>query len=157
MVITCYVSLLKIKLQGKAFLDSDVWFKMGEQEGRTWCAEGRINEKVYFIVWSLIVCVCVLVTQSCPTLCNPMDCSPPGFSVHGISPGKNSGIDCHSLLQKFDYQRCKEKKWKSHIECIIVCQKQGSEVETNLAYIIKKHKGRWRVVRDEVGDTDPIV
>ena len=24
------------------------------------------------------------VTQSCPTLCNPMDCSPPGSSVHGI-------------------------------------------------------------------------
>ena len=31
------------------------------------------------------VCVCVLVTQSCPTLCNPMDCSPPGFSVTGFS------------------------------------------------------------------------
>ena len=28
--------------------------------------------------------VCVLVTQSFPTLCNPMDCSPPGSSVHGI-------------------------------------------------------------------------
>ena len=26
----------------------------------------------------------VLVTQSCPTLCNPMDCSPPDSSVHGI-------------------------------------------------------------------------
>ena len=26
----------------------------------------------------------VLVTQSCPTLCYPMDCSPPGSSVHGI-------------------------------------------------------------------------
>ena len=25
-----------------------------------------------------------LVTQSCPTLCNPVDCSPPGSSVHGI-------------------------------------------------------------------------
>ena len=24
------------------------------------------------------------VAQSCPTLCNPMDCSPPGSSVHGI-------------------------------------------------------------------------
>ena len=24
------------------------------------------------------------VTQSCPTLCDPMDCSPPGFSVQGI-------------------------------------------------------------------------
>ena len=22
--------------------------------------------------------------QLCPTLCDPMDCSPPGFSVHGI-------------------------------------------------------------------------
>ena len=28
------------------------------------------------------VCVC-LVAQSCPTLCDPMDCSPPGSSVHG--------------------------------------------------------------------------
>ena len=27
---------------------------------------------------------CMLVAQSCPTLCDPMDCSPPGFSVHGI-------------------------------------------------------------------------
>ena len=26
----------------------------------------------------------VSVTQSCPALCDPMDCSPPGFSVHGI-------------------------------------------------------------------------
>ena len=26
-----------------------------------------------------------LVAQSCPTLCNPMDCSPPGSWVHGIS------------------------------------------------------------------------
>ena len=30
------------------------------------------------------VCVCVLVAQSCPTLCDPMDCSPPDSSVHGI-------------------------------------------------------------------------
>ena len=30
------------------------------------------------------MCVCVLVTQSCPTLCDPMNCSPPGSFVHGI-------------------------------------------------------------------------
>ena len=29
-------------------------------------------------------CVCELVTQSCPTLCDPMDCSSPVSSVHGI-------------------------------------------------------------------------
>ena len=28
------------------------------------------------------------VTQSCPTLCYPMDCSPPGSSVHGISQAR---------------------------------------------------------------------
>ena len=28
--------------------------------------------------------VCVLVAQSCPTLCDPEDCSLPGFSVHGF-------------------------------------------------------------------------
>ena len=34
----------------------------------------------------MFVCVCVyvLVTQLCPTLCDPMDCTPPGSSFHGI-------------------------------------------------------------------------
>ena len=41
-----------------------------------------------------------LVTQSCLTLCDPMDCSPPGSSVHGDSPGKNTGVGCHVLLQR---------------------------------------------------------
>ena len=43
--------------------------------------------------------VLCLVTQSCPTLYNPMDYSPPGFSVHGDSPGKNTGVGCHACLQ----------------------------------------------------------
>ena len=30
------------------------------------------------------VCVCMLVAQWYPSLCDPMDCSSPGFSVHGI-------------------------------------------------------------------------
>ena len=33
---------------------------------------------------TMAMAVLCLVTQSCPTLCNPMDCSPPGSSVHGI-------------------------------------------------------------------------
>ena len=35
--------------------------------------------------------------MSCPTLCNPMDCSPPGFSVCVIP---QAGVGCHSLLQR---------------------------------------------------------
>ena len=40
-----------------------------------------------------------LVTQLCPILCSPMDCSPPGSSVCGDSPGNNTGVGCHALLQ----------------------------------------------------------
>ena len=47
-----------------------------------------------------IRCLAVLcsVTQLCPTLCNHMNCSPPSSSVHGESPGKNSGVGCQVLL-----------------------------------------------------------
>ena len=40
-----------------------------------------------------------LVTQLCRTLCNPVDCSLPGSSVHGDYPGKNTRLGCHALLQ----------------------------------------------------------
>ena len=40
-----------------------------------------------------------LVTQLSPTLWESMDCRPPGSSVHGDSPGKNTGVGCHALLQ----------------------------------------------------------
>ena len=42
------------------------------------------------------------VAQSCLTLCNPMDCSPPGFSVHGDSPGKNTRVSCHAPQTDYD-------------------------------------------------------
>ena len=39
------------------------------------------------------------VAQSYPTLCDYMDCSLPGSSVHGIFSGKNTGEGYHFLLQ----------------------------------------------------------
>ena len=30
----------------------------------------------------------------------PLDCSPPGFSVHGDPPGKHTGVGCLILLQR---------------------------------------------------------
>ena len=47
----------------------------------------------------MCVCVCAKSLQSCPTLCNCMDCSPPGSSAHGDSPGKNSRVGGHFLVQ----------------------------------------------------------
>ena len=90
---------------------------------RSWWWTGRLGvlhpwglkeldttEQLNWAELSKIVCCCSLVAQSCLTLCHPLDCSLPGFSVHGISPGKNTGVGCHfvkfflllilSILQK---------------------------------------------------------
>ena len=59
-----------------------------------------VHINIYMCV-CMYICMCMHTKwlQSCPTLCNPMDCSPPDSSVHGDSLGKNTGVDCHALLQ----------------------------------------------------------
>ena len=51
--------------------------------------------------------------QSYPTLCHAMNCSLPGFCVQGDSPGKNTGVGCHALLQGI-FPR---QGW-THVSCI---------------------------------------
>ena len=58
------------------------------------------KNKIIIPVSNIYICCAVLSRSSCLTLCNPMDCSPPGFSVHGDSPDKNTGMGCHALLQR---------------------------------------------------------
>ena len=41
----------------------------------------------------------VLVAKLCPILCDAMDCSLPGSSVHGDSPDKDTGVGCHPPLE----------------------------------------------------------
>ena len=48
---------------------------------------------------STFECAVCLVALSCLTLCDPMDCSPPGSSVQWDTPGKNTGAGCHAILQ----------------------------------------------------------
>ena len=47
---------------------------------------------------STTCCMRAKSLQSCLTPCDPMNCSPPGSSVHGDSPGKNTGVGHHALL-----------------------------------------------------------
>ena len=64
------------------------------------CCFSEVIWNSNFVCVCVCVCVCVhLVAQSCLTLCNPMNCSPPGSSVHGASPGKSTGVGCHALRQ----------------------------------------------------------
>ena len=81
------------------------------------------------VPWSseiFAVCVC-LVTRSCLTLC--MNCSPPGFSVHGDSLDKDTGVDCHVLLQG-------------------IFPTQGSTPGPHCRWIFYWlcHQGRWKVL-----------
>ena len=46
------------------------------ENSKTYKSKKKVN--------STHVCCCCLVAQSCLTLCDPTDCSPPGSSVHGI-------------------------------------------------------------------------
>ena len=50
-------------------------------------------------IWRLNAKKQRIQSQSCPTLCDPIDCSPPGFCPWN-SPGKNTGVGCHSPLQR---------------------------------------------------------
>ena len=53
---------------------------------------GEMNTRTNLLIPRIMCCAVGLVTQSCLTLCDPMDCSPSGSSVHGDSPGKNTGV-----------------------------------------------------------------
>ena len=74
-------------LKGKAILTQPA----------TWMNPGNILTEIIQIQNDK--CVLCLVIPLCLTLCDPMDWSPPGSSVHGDSPGKNNGVGCHALLQ----------------------------------------------------------
>ena len=55
--------------------------------------------------------------QSCPTLCDPIDGSPPGNPHPWDSPGKNTRVGCHFLLQ------CMKVKSDSEVaqSCLTLC------------------------------------
>jgi len=50
-------------------------------------------------IYEILDFVPAKLLQLCPTLWGPMDSSSPGSSIHGHSPGKNTGVGCHDLLQ----------------------------------------------------------
>ena len=56
------------------------------------CNPCFVNEYAY-----IQLCMHTKLLHSCPTLCDHMDYSPPGSSVHKDSPGKNTGVGRHAL------------------------------------------------------------
>ena len=71
----------------KKFWDTE-WWKMSLGEVPRPFLEALIH-------YPVLLC---LVAQLCLTFWDPMDCRQPGSSVHGDSPGKNTGVGCYVLL-----------------------------------------------------------
>ena len=71
--------------------------------GGGWWENWRI---IWILDWltlwlSFVSCISGLSCFSCVQLfCNPKDCSLPGSSIDGGSPGKSTGVGCHCLLQE---------------------------------------------------------
>ena len=86
--ITINMDITSIKKQGWSITDWSLCFSSWQMPPATHLSKGNAQW------WAEC-----LVTQSCCTLCNPVDCSPPVSSVHGDSLGKNIGEHCHTLFQ----------------------------------------------------------
>ena len=69
-------------------MDGGVWWAIvhGVTKSRTQLSDQHLVCFDFRQKWfcTLCVCVCIKLLQPCLTLCDPMDCSPPGSSVHGI-------------------------------------------------------------------------
>ena len=94
-------------------------------EGEAWRAtvyrisKSRIQLSDFaFFLYSLCCC---LAPKSCPTLCSPMDSSPPGSTLHGISQA--------GILEWVDNSFCRgfsQSRDQIHVSCIGRLNHQGS-------------------------------
>ena len=56
----------------------------------------RSSRESHFTLINYVLCC----AQISPTLCDPMHCSPPGCSVYGDSPGRNTIVGFHAIFQE---------------------------------------------------------
>ena len=90
--LTC---LLRNLYTGQEGTESDVKQQTSSKLGKDYVK--AVYCHTVYLTYMYRECLC----QSCPTLCSPMDCSSPASSVHGDSPGKNTGVGCYALFQGF--------------------------------------------------------
>ena len=90
------------------------------------------------------------VTQLCLTLWDPVDCSLPGSSVHGIFQARITGMGCHFLLQEiFPTQGLNPGHCRQMLYCL---SHQGSPKEINP---VIQHQV-WRIKHHElISDKEP--
>ena len=94
----------------------------------------------FFILNSLLILYMLLLkhTQSCPTLCNPMDCSPPGSSIHGILQARI--LEWVAIPFSRGSSQFKDQTW---VSCIVgrffTSEPPGKPIINSIYAFIKTH------------------
>ena len=97
----------------KKFLDNGIYIDSGETHCSLSPRERNLGFLLFYsahlgflspcwFIWFICLCVGLhaKLLQLCLTLCDPMNHSPAESTVQGILPGKNTGVGCHTLLQR---------------------------------------------------------
>ena len=111
-----------------------------------WKSNGSLK-KIYKIIAAYTVLCCVLVVQSCLTLCHPMNWGPPGSSVYEILPDKNTGVDCHAILQVI-FLTQGLKPCLLHCRQLLYCQRLGNNISLQI------QNSHWNPIQLGVCPTD---
>ena len=105
-----------------------------------------------------------LVAQSCPTLCNLMDCSPPGSSVYGDSSGKNTGVSSLSLLQGIfptqgsnsSLPHCRQIPYcLSHSSYVMQQYKINTKIFSTI-YVFREHSTPYHIFKEALKKAFPL-
>ena len=89
-----------------------ICFIREEKKKKSWniiYSKASSTETLLFSTWLTVLIFMCLVVQLCLTLCDPMDCTPPGSSVHRDSPSKNTGVGCHAPFRDLPNQGIKPR------------------------------------------------
>ena len=87
------------------------WFFFSLFLGHLCCWISVLNSSVYSLY-----CVHAKSHPSCVILCDPMDCSPPGSSVHGIHQARI--LEWVAMYSSRGSSRPRDRTWVSYISCI---------------------------------------
>ena len=88
---------------------ADEWIR------KLWCIYSMEYYSCRFILHLVPARMCAKLVQSCLTRCNPTDCSPAKLLCPWDSPGKNTGVGCHFLLQ----QITPTQGWNPSLLCLL--------------------------------------
>ena len=80
---------------------SDTWHTCTPVGGkhRLWLHDVSVSLTYTCFLLPLLFCMCAKSVQSCLILCDPVDCNLPRLLCLWHSPGNNTGVGCHALLQ----------------------------------------------------------